>query len=228
MASSVRPNRSAPKGPVRPRGFARKSAVIACGVLVVLSACSDPPVDTKALPPEHALADSLIVNIEDVRRIANFEGLQPYSYADRHHPLGNLNAPGPCRAVGSSDLTFTAGWKEYRAVAYSGTTDDLRPGGIAPINEVSHAVAVYPDAGAARVALTQLESRLTQCASLHDSAYDFALTKPDSSTLRLGSAGWSHLYRVKSAVLVSVGVLGIEPTEQIANAVLRTITDRIK
>jgi hypothetical protein len=58
--------------------------------------------------------------------------------------------------------------------------------------------------------------------------YDFALNKPDTSTLKLSSAGWSHVYRVKSSVLVSVGVLGIEPTEQVANTVVQTITDRIK
>jgi hypothetical protein len=98
----------------------------------------------------------------------------------------------------------------------------------APVNQVSHAVAVYPDAGAAHAALDRLESTLNQCASLHNSDYDFALNKPDTSTLKLSSAGWSHLYRVKSSVLVSVGVLGIEPTEQVANTVVQTITDRIK
>lgn len=105
--------------------------------------------------------------------------------------------------------------------------DDLRPGGIAPINEVSHAVAIYPNSGAARGALAQLESRLNQCASLHDNAYDFALSKPDPMTLRLRSAGWSHLYRTKSSAQ-TVGVLGIEPTEQVATTVLQTTTARIK
>jgi hypothetical protein len=191
--------------------------------------CSNAPTNTGAVPPEHAYAESLILSVEEVRHITNFEGLQPYSHADRHHPIeGSVNAPGPCRAVGSSDLTFTAGWEEYRAVAYSGTTDDLRPGGIAPINVVSQAVAVYRNASAAHMALDLLESRLHECASLHDRAYDFIMEKPNSSTLRLSSAGWSHLYRVKSSVLVSVGVLGIEPTEQIANTVLQIITDRIQ
>ena len=131
------------------------------------------PVDDRAVPPEHVFADSLIVSIEDVRHIANFVGLQPYSYADRHHPLASINAPGPCQAGGEKQSHLR------------GTTDDLRPGGIAPINEVSHAVAVYPDSGTVRAAHTQLESRLNQCASLHDNAYDFALSKPDPMTLRL-------------------------------------------
>jgi PknH-like extracellular domain len=222
MASSVRANRAAPKRSIR------ALAGVICSAVVAMSACSDPPLDDRAVPPEHVFADSLVISVEDIRHIANFEGLQPYSYADRHHPLASINAPGPCQAVGSSNITFTSGWREYRAVTYSGTTDDLRPGGIAPINEVSHAVAVYPNSGAARGALAQLESRLAQCASLHDNAYDFALSKPDPMTLRLRSAGWSHLYRAKSSVLMSVGVLGIEPTEQVATTVLQTITDRIK
>ena len=128
----------------------------------------------------------------------------------------------------SSDLTFAPGWNQFRAVAYSGTTDDPEPGGVAPIDEVSQAVAVYPNADAARGVLDRLESILTECASLHDSAYNFALDKPDPSTLRLGSPGWTHEYRVKSSVLISVGVLGIEPTEQITTSVVQAITDRIK
>lgn len=204
-------------------------AVIACSVVAVVPACSTAPVKMGALPAEHGYADSLIVNVEDMRHIANFEGLSPYAYADRHGPAqADVNAPGPCRAVGSSDVTFTKGWKEFRAVAYSGTTDDLQPGGIAPITQVSHAVAVYPDAVTAGEALSRLESQLNECASLHNADYDFSLSKPDSSTLKLTSAGWSHVYRVKASVLVSVGVLGIEPTEQIANTVLQTISDRIK
>ncbi|OBH35747.1 hypothetical protein A5692_11475 [Mycobacterium sp. E342] len=208
----------------------RASAAAACGAAVVVSACSHSPGNTAATAPEHAYAESLVISLADARRIANFEGLQPYSYADRHEPpRDNVgNPPGPCRAVGSTDLTFAGGWKEYRSVAYSGSTDDLRPGGIAPINEITNTVAVYPDATAARGALNQLNATLDQCVSLHHTAYDFVLNKPDTQTLKLGSDGWIHLYTVKSSVLVSVGVLGIEPTEQVANTVLQTVTDRIK
>jgi len=108
---------------------------------------------------------------------------------------------------GNGDLTFATGWTQFRGIAYSGTTDDLEPGAVAPIDEVNPAVAVYLDAGAARGALDQLHSSLTACASLHDSAYDFASDTPDPSTLRLNSPGWSHQYRVKSSV-GDVGRLG--------------------
>jgi PknH-like extracellular domain len=207
----------------------KASAVIACGAAFV-SACSHSPGNTTATPSEHAYANSLIVSVEDARRVANFEGLQPYSYADRHDPPRETvgNPPAPCRAVGTTDLTFAGGWKEYRSVAYTGTTDDLRPGGIAPINEVTNAVAIYPNATAARDALNQLHTTLDQCAALHHTAYDFTLNKPDSATLKLASDGWIHLYTAKSSVLISVGVLGIQPTEQVANNILQTVADRIK
>ncbi len=210
----------------RPSVAGKASAMIA---VAVVSACSHSPSDT-ATPAQHAYADSLIISLQDARRIANFEGLQPYSYADRHDPPHETvgKPPGPCRAVGTTDLTFAGGWKEYRSVAYSGSTDDLRPGGIAPINEVTNAVVIYPDATAARGALNQLHSTLDQCVSLHHTAYDFTLNQPDTATLRLDSDGWVHLYTVRKSVLVSVGVLGIQPTEQVADSVLQTVTDRIK
>ncbi|MGD1173138.1 sensor domain-containing protein [Mycobacterium seoulense] len=226
MASSPRSSRFLRRLP----GMGRASAVIACGAVALSSACGHSPGNTAAKPPDHAYAESLVISLADARRIANFEGLQPYSYADRHDPPRETvgNPPAPCRAVGSTDLTFAGGWKEYRSVAYSGSTDDLRPGGIAPINEITNTVVIYPDAAAAGGALNQLHTTLDQCAALHHNAYDFALNKPDSATLKLGSDGWIHLYTVKSSVLVSVGVLGIEPTEQVADTVLRTVTDRIK
>ncbi|OBA73903.1 hypothetical protein A5641_00055 [Mycobacterium sp. 1554424.7] len=206
--------------------FVSKAFAVIAGCVVAASACSHAPGRMNAAGA--ADAEALIVSVEDVRHIANFEGLSPYDYADRHRPAPpDLKAPFPCRAVGSSDLTFAEGWKQFRGVAYAGSTDDLQPGGIAPINQVSHAVAVYADPGAARAALDRLESTLKECASLHDTAYDFTLDRPDPSTLKLSSAGWSHVYRVKSSVLVSVGVLGIEPTEQVANTVVQAIADRI-
>lgn len=201
-------------------------ATIAC----VAAACSHSPTGTTATPSAHAYAESLVISLDEARRIANFEGLQPYSYADRDHPPRQAvgNPPGPCRAVGTTDLTFAGGWKEYRSVGYSGSTDDLRPGGIAPINEVTNAVVIYPDAAAAQAALNRLHSTLDQCVSLHHTAYDFALNNPDTETLRLDSDGWVHLYTVRSSVLVSVGVLGIEPTQQVANNLLQAVTGRIK
>lgn len=209
-----------------------KSLFIICTALLVITACSHKgtsakPSTTTTTPLSGA--DALIIGVEEVRRIANYEELTAHSHADlRHPPPGDLNAPGPCRAAGTSDLTFASGWIEFRSAGYSGVTDEIRPGGMALVDSVSQAVAIYPDANAARAALEQLEASLNACMALHDPKYTFNVDKPDPATLRITDQGWSHLYRVKNAVLMSVGVLGIEPAERIANTVLDAICDRVK
>lgn len=195
--------------------------------MTLVAGCSDS--NTSATPTSAATgADALIVSIDDVRRIANYEELTAHAHADlRHPPVGDVNAPGPCRAAGTSDLTFAGGWTEFRSAGYSGVTDDIDPGGLAMVDSVNQAVAIYPDAHAARSALDQLHASLNACVALHDPKYDFKLDKPDTSSLWITDNGWSHQYRVKNAVLMSVGVLGIEPAERIASAILDNITDRI-
>lgn len=193
----------------------------------VLTGCSHQ--NTSNAPAAPIGADSLIVSIEEVRRIANYEELAAREHENLHiPPVGDANAPGPCRAAGTSDLTFASGWTEFRSAGYSGVTDDIDPGGRSKLDSVSQAVAIYPDAGAARNALNQLEASLNACVALHDPNYDFKLDKPDVTTLRITDSGWSHQYRAKKAVLMSVGVLGIEPAERIAATVLDNVSDRIK
>lgn len=132
-----------------------RSAVIVCCAVAGMSACAHPsaPVKSSTAPASSSDSESLIVSV-DVRRIAHFDNLTPQSHADMRQPSqGNVNAPGPCRAVGNSDLTFATCWTQFRGIAYRGTTDDLEPGEVAPIDEVNQAIAVYPDAGAAHGAL---------------------------------------------------------------------------
>lgn len=201
------------------------ACVIACAAST-LTACSHNGTSTSTSPVSRA--DSLIVSLEDVRRIANHDELTYHSHADlRHPPEGDMNAPGPCRAAGASDLTFATGWTEFRSAGYHGITDDLKPGGPAMIQSVSQAVAIYPEANMARGALHQLEGTLQACADLHDPKYDFKLDRPDSSTLKITAEAWCHLYREKSSVLLSVGVVGYEPADRIANSILQTATERL-
>lgn len=171
----------------------------------------------------------MIVSIEDVRRIANYEELAAHFQTDlREPPEADTNVPGPCRVVGSSDRTFGTDWSEFRSAGYHGVTDDLRPGGPVMVETVSQAIALYPDPSTARGVFHRLESSLAECAGLHDPYFDFILDRPDASTVRIGAAGWIHVYRLKSSVFISVGVLGIEPAEPIANVILQTISDRIQ
>ncbi|ETW24499.1 hypothetical protein MGAST_08030 [Mycobacterium gastri 'Wayne'] len=207
-----------------------RSLLIICTALLVITACSHKGTSAKPTATTAPTgADALIISVEEVRRIANYEELTAHSRADlRRPPPGDLNAPGPCRAAGTSDLTFASGWMEFRSAGYSGVTDDIDPGGMVMVDSVSQAVAIYPDAHAALAALDQLEASLNACMALHDPKYTFNVDKPDPATLRITDQGWSHLYRVKNAVLMSVGVLGIEPAERIANTVLDAICDRVK
>ena len=206
----------------------RRAVLTVCCAMAAITGCSHS--NTSATPTATATgADALIVSIEEVRRIANYEELTAHAHADlRHPPAGDVNAPGPCRAAGTSDLTFAGGWTEFRSAGYSGVTDDIDPGGLALVDSVNQAVAIYPDTHGARSALDQLEASLNACVALHDPKYDFKLDKPDPSSLRITDNGWSHQYRVKKSVLMSVGVLGIEPAERIATTILDNITDRIK
>ena len=79
-----------------------------------------------------------------------------------------------------------------------------------------------------QAAFRQLETSLQACVALHNPEYDFTLDKPDPATLRITDHQWCHLYRVKAAVMVSVGAVGLEASDRIASTVLQTITDRIK
>ncbi len=197
-------------------------------LMVTVTACSHDGTSAQPSTPAVSRADALIVSIEEVRRIANYEELTAHSHADlRQPPPGDLNAPGPCRAAGISDVTFGTGWSEFRSAGYHGITDDLKPGGPAMIQTVSQAIAVYPNSSTARGVLHQLDTSLQACAALGDPRYDFTLDRPDSSTLRINAHAWSHVYREKAGVLVSIGVLGLEPADQIAGAILQTATGRI-
>ncbi|BBX94893.1 sensor domain-containing protein [Mycobacterium lacus] len=208
---------------------AGRSAVVACCAMVAITGCSHQGPSAKPSAAAASRADSLIISVEEVRRIANYEELTSHTHADlREPPHSDANAPGPCRAVGYSDVTFGSAWSEFRSAGYHGITDDLKPGGPAMIQTVSQAVAVYPNSSTARGVFHQLESSLQACAALGDANYDFTLEKPDSSTLRISARGWSHVYREKSSVLMSVGVVGLEPADRIAHTVLQTATDRVK
>ncbi|WP_081287606.1 sensor domain-containing protein [Mycobacterium asiaticum] len=202
--------------------------VAASCAIATLAGCSHSATPASPSPTPGSRADALIVSIDDVRRIANYEELTAHTHADlRHPPPSDLNAPGPCRAAGISDVTFGTGWSEFRSAGYHGITDDLKPGGPAMIQTVSQAVALYPNSSTARGVLRQLDSSLQDCVDLHDPNFDFTLDRPDSSTVRINARAWSHIYRVKSGVLMSIGVLGLEPADQIAGTILQNAMDRV-
>lgn len=197
-----------------------------CAAVMLMSACSHSSTPAKSHPTVTHV-DDMIVGLDDVRRIAKADDLAR-AEADLNKPApSDANAPGPCRVVGHNDLTFGSNWTEFRAAGFHGVTDDIQPLGRAMINGVTQAAGRYANPDAAQGAFHQLESSLQACVALQDPNYSFTLDRPDPSTLKLSADQWSHLYRTKSAYLVSVGVVGLESADQIANSVLQIITDRI-
>lgn len=218
----------APNSHSRQSSLIRKCrpAAIACCAVLLMSGCSHSSTPAKS-PSTVTHVDDMIVGLDEVRRIAKADDLSR-AEADLSKPApSDANAPGPCRVVGHNDLTFGNNWTEFRSAGYHGVTDDIQPLGRAMINGVTQAAARYANPDAAQAAFRQLESSLHACLDQHDPRYSFALDRPDPSTLKISAHQWSHLYRTKSAVLVSVGVVGLEASDQIANTVLQIMTDRV-
>lgn len=76
---------------------AAKSAVIVCCAAIATTACSFQATSTQpSTAPPTSRVDSLIVSIEDVRRIANYEELAAHFQTDlREPPEADTNVPGP-------------------------------------------------------------------------------------------------------------------------------------
>jgi hypothetical protein len=132
----------------RARWFAK--AFIVCSAVAAVSSGSHGSSPAKSTTTPESGVDALIVSVEHVRKIANADDLTPHPRADlRKPPPEDTYAPGPCRAVGHTDLTCGTCWVEFRSAGYNGVTDDIQPGGVALVNSVTQAVARYPDSSTA-------------------------------------------------------------------------------
>lgn len=199
------------------------SAVIGCCV-AAMSAC----VNTSAEAAPGVTTDSLIVGIDDVRRIASFDGLTSEQGSDVRSPRHtDSDAPGPCRAVFDQNVVFGSGWAHFRSVTYNGTIN-TGPGQPHMAAVVTQGIGIYPDDGAARDVFDRLVPALTACSDMQAKHYDFTIAQPNPSTVALKSDLWNVMYRLQSSVLIDVAVLGLPQSEQTANAVVDAITDRMK
>jgi hypothetical protein len=174
-------------------------------------------------------ADSLIVSLDDVRRIADLKDLTSYPYGDRHQPANqDADSPAPCRSAYDQQVTFGTDWNQFRTVTYNALVG-TSPGGPKKMYVVTQAVGIYPDTGAAQDAFDRLVPNLEACSALHVKYYDFTVSRPNPSTVTLDYAKQQPkiIYRVKSSTLIDIVVQGFPQSEQIADSVLQTIADRI-
>lgn len=186
---------------------------------LVLSACL--PLQANAEPG--LSADTLIVSLEEVRRIADFPDLNSQPLLDVRQPGGlhqyDSQYPSPCQVTFDQDVAFGNDWKQFRSVGYVGAGN----------YGVTQAVGVYPDPPAARAAFDRVASALTACSALNVPNFGFTVRQPDPSTIeRCVDNRCFDAFRVKSSVLINVDVAHFPRTaEQIATTVLQTISDRI-
>ena len=208
-----------------------KSFGIACCAAFVLSACGHGTTIIKkasATPsPPPVAVNALILGVDEVGRIAGVDGLTaaPSKREPSHFP--KPGAPEPCQPPYQDDLSFGTGWMQYRSEAYAASTSP-GPGQASMMADILQAVAVYKETDAARAQFDRVDASLRACAALRDANYDYAVNKPDGTTLdgRAGSAAFS--YRVNATVLVKVTALGLRDPERVTSEVLQHITDRIQ
>jgi PknH-like extracellular domain len=202
-------------------------AAVGWCVLVAVQACGQPEAANEtSSEPAGLVADSLLVNVDDLRRVTGFKDFDSTPGFDVHQPTPDPATAGPCRAVFDQQYAFGTGWKQFRSVTYSGTTNTA-VGQAHGIAVVTQAVGVYPDEAAARTAFDRLGPELTACSATRATNYEFTMTKPDPSTLSLDSGKWHVTYRVDSSAMVDVTVMGLSNRDRIALDVMDTITDRI-
>jgi hypothetical protein len=206
-----------------------RAVLLICALL--LSGCGHtaPPAKTSATGTTGSSAESLLVNLDDVRRIAGVESLNSGPGSTVQQPRhSHSNPPGPCRAVFDQEVIFDGKWTQFRSATYNG---DVYSGAghvqVRGVANVVQAVGIYPDPGTARAIFDQLVPSLTSCIALHDKNYDFTLSQTDPDTVTLNSNLWKLIYRVKSSALINIGALGLPQSEQTARTILQTITDRV-
>jgi hypothetical protein len=210
---------------------AAKAAAIGCGVVVAITACSHPntPVRQSGKPTSGIAPDSLIVNVDDVRRIAGVSNLTAAPGSDTHQPRRkDSKLPAPCQAVFDQQSAFDGNWDQFHSATYS--ADIYKGQGetrVRRIADVGQAVAVYSDEARARNVFDSLVTNLKQCPRLHVRNYNYTLENIDPSAVALNADVWEVIYQVKSSTLINVAALGVEQPAQTARTIARTIADRI-
>jgi hypothetical protein len=222
-----------------------KPIVIVCCLVVATSACAHPgsAVRTSTEPASAIAADSLVVSLDEVRRITGSTDLKANPSGDEHRPRHpRSDPPGPCR-VFDPKVAFGSGWTQFRSVVYNGFGYPTLPGAPAPTAPgptalapappkpllVIQTIGVYADVGAARTAFEHLAPELRACAALHAKYYEFTVSQPDPATVTLNySSGAENMYRMKSSVLIYIAAAGFPHSEHIADTILQTVADRIR
>ncbi|WP_255788226.1 sensor domain-containing protein [Mycobacteroides abscessus] len=208
---------------VQQHGFLKRlcvSIAIPTVLALVVSSCTN----AKTRESNDIDPDSLIVSVEDVEQISNFQGFTPDGYVKKEQPTPlDPSAPAACQIVFNQGMIFGADPKAFRSVVYSGKTGGYVKG----VNQIVQSVAVYSEAATAQSTFDHLKPELAKCSDAHIKNYEFTLTQPNSSTIFLDSKYWKAAYRVKSTVLASTSSTGFQHPELVTQGVLDAMTERV-
>lgn len=207
---------------IRKRLFARLELLAATCCLAVLTACHSGSV--AAVPGFDA--DSLIVGLDDVQRIADRDDLTSLPVQDA--PTSHYESPytpDQCHPVFGQEDAFGHSWLQFRAVTYTAAGGEIKT-----MSTVTQAVGIYSDDGMARAEFDRLTSSSEACAALQAKLYSFRVNKQGPSTVALVFPGNSQsvIYHLASSVLIDVVVQGLPRSDQIAETVTQMIAGRVK
>lgn len=208
---------------IRKRLFTRlQTLAVTCCLAAALTACHSGSV--VAAPGFDA--DSLIVGLDDVQRIADRDDLTSLPVQDA--PTSHYESPytpDQCHPVFGQEDAFGHNWSQFRAVTYTAAGGEIKT-----MSTVTQAVGIYSDDGMARAEFDRLVSASEACAALQEKLYNFRVNKQGPSTVALVFPGNSQsvIYHVASSVLMDVVVQGLPRSDQIAETVTQMIAGRVK
>ncbi|MFN3005966.1 sensor domain-containing protein [Mycolicibacterium wolinskyi] len=178
------------------------------------------PVATAPPPPT---TDSVVLSIDDVRRISGVNALE--RTVDTNRPKPDNNAVPACRALSDQGVAFGDQWTEFHSTSDNGNLDVRGvPGLMAVAGQV---VAIYPNEEAAREAFDRRIAAVEECVKLHIPFYDPAVSRPADDTAVFSGDGWSSATIVKSAVVIDAGVVALPDAERVASELAQAMADRI-
>jgi PknH-like extracellular domain len=207
------------------------TAKLSCVVTLALAGCGHSGTGAMASPSHAApaiTADGLLVGLDDVRRIVNVSTLTPAPGPNPNHQPSHFDnhLPPACDAVFDQRTAFDGNWTQFASTTDAATVDH-GAGRAGSIADIGQAVAVYADESTAQSTFSQLKTKLVACRALGVRNYDYTIDDADSSSAVLSTSGWTVVYRVKSAVMLTVSALGVDDAEPAARTLATTISDRI-
>lgn len=194
------------------------AGVVATLCMLGVLGCSRQAADSAHAAPAVS-ADSLIVSVDDVRKVAQAGDLNNVDVHDVHQPKDESDLSDvvtACRPAYSMESLFGTNWKQFRSVGYAGSDN----------RAVYQSVAVYGSDADARATLDQIQADFDRC-SASGSSYAKPVHRESPARLVVSTNG-TDTFQTKGPVLVHVRSVHFNDNGKITQAVLHTILDHVQ